>query len=107
MKLPTSLIIGPHRYIVEGNDRLIVHGDRRGSTDVENHIMQIAAADISASLRREALLHETLHAAWDQTSLRLAPTAEHEEAVITALAPILLDALRRNRRLVEYLLDGS
>lgn len=54
----------------------------------------------------ETLLHETLHALLEMIGIRnaldrLAPNLE--EDVVAALAPALLDVLRRNPRLVAFL----
>ena len=99
---PRRLKVGPHRYAVECSTDLLFHGDRRGSTDVDRHRI-IVASDLAPSLTRETVLHELLHALWDTTPLRLEPISKREEDVVTALAPPLLDTLRRNPKLVAYL----
>lgn len=53
------------------------------------------------------MLHEVLHACLYQTCLREMEVwgKNHEEAIVVALAPILLDTLRRNPKLVAYLVE--
>lgn len=52
--------------------------------------------------QREVMLHEVLHAAVSAGNLILA-SDEDEERVVAGLTGPLLDALRRNPRLVAYL----
>lgn len=45
-----------------------------------------------------------MHCAWSQTAMRASDNLrDHEEAIICALAPLLLHALRSNPDLVRYL----
>lgn len=52
---------------------------------------------------RETLLHETLHAIVGTTRMELWQ-GDDEEKVVAQLAPVLLDVLRSNPRLVDALL---
>ena len=61
--------------------------------------------DQGADQKADTLLHEVLHAIWEQTPLRSRESDEQEEVVVALAAP-LLDTLRRNPRLVEYLIGG-
>ena len=51
----------------------------------------------------DTVLHELLHAMLAHTPLDL--THEQEEAICLTLAPALLDTLRRNAALADFLLD--
>ena len=105
MNPPRSIIVGPHPYRVSLDLRGLVgdHAEDRGSTF--NETLSIALdGRLPASLLRETTLHEVLHAAWDQTPLKATGAADHEELVIDALAPMILEVLRRNPKLVAFLL---
>lgn len=60
-------------------------------------------------VERETMLHEALHAIWNQTLLdKLYPDEEPDspgEAIISTLAPRLLAVLRDNPQLVAYLTE--
>lgn len=55
-----------------------------------------------ADHKRVALLHEVLHGVWHCHDFK-AEREWSEEQVVTFLAPVLLDTLRRNPALVTYL----
>jgi hypothetical protein len=107
VKLPAAVKVGCRTYTIRTDQaaarRLREDGDR-GRTRAEAGEIVIDSS-LADDMLRETLLHEVLHAAWDVTPLRLEPYEEHEEAVITAFAPLLLDALRQNPRLVAYLTE--
>lgn len=48
---------------------------------------------------RETILHEMLHCILEHTGV----DAEEHEALIRSISPLLLEALRRNPELVEWL----
>ena len=59
----------------------------------------------SPDRQRDTLMHESLHAILDLAGLNQDLGQEMEERVVNRLAPVLLDALRRNPRLVAYLME--
>lgn len=64
--------------------------------------------DETVAHRRTVLLHEVIHQVWASTGLPAIEAVEpHEEVIIRALSPLLLDTLQRNPGLVDYLLDGD
>ncbi|HXH58456.1 hypothetical protein [Iamia sp.] len=101
---PDNLQVGAHTYrVLVDHDGLVgVHADNRGST--HNETLTIALdGSLAATLQRETLLHETIHAAWDQTALTALEVQEQQEVVVTAFAPVLVAILRDNPKLVAYL----
>jgi hypothetical protein len=104
-KPPAELELGPHRYRIDASDETgqLLHGeDARGDSRPDQLLIRLNL-QIPHTSAAETLLHETLHAAWDQTSLGLVHDDDAEEVVVKALAPLLLDLLRRNPKLVAYL----
>lgn len=99
MKPPATVAIGPHTYEVAVVDEL--GGDLIGDTDSTQLTIRLQAG-MPDSVTAEVLLHELLHAVWDMTPLRDFDDAV-EESIVTALAPPLLDLLRRNPKLVALL----
>lgn len=106
MTIPTSVRIGPHAYTVRTDHdtgKLLHDEGSRGDSRPAVHLIRLDV-DRPHTAIAETLLHEVLHCAWDQTSMRTSANLnDHEEAIITALAPLLLGALRDNPDLVEYL----
>lgn len=109
VRLPGAVQIGPLRYRVitdkvavakmqadASNPRCMGHQDSGFQTIT---IDPSTAPDTQA----ETLLHEVLHAIWGVTGMSNHPVDKHDEYVITALAPALLDCLRRNPELVKAL----
>ena len=108
MKPPSSIVVGPHRYTVrcdaDTQDSLSAEG-RYGDTRTMQHLIRVRSG-VPHTAMADTLLHETLHTIWDQTPLRYWKDDAEEEA-ITAITPVLLDVLRRNRKLVKFLLADA
>lgn len=98
MKLPASITIGPHVYAVTTDG---LPDDLIGDSDCTQLVLRVRA-DMPESTTAETLLHECLHAILDATPLRDFDDAV-EESIVSALAPPLLELLRRNPRLVALL----
>ena len=60
--------------------------------------------DLSGTVAAECLLHELLHAIYDQTSLRGGGKSA-EEDVVSAISPLIVSVLRDNPTLVALLID--
>jgi hypothetical protein len=91
-RLPASLVIGP--YDIPVRPLPAVEG---AAQDVDGrYVATQQAIDIRVDLTEEAanetLLHEALHALWDQLDL---PKAD-EETIIARLSPQLLALFRHN-----------
>lgn len=103
--LPRSVRLGVHRFTIR-HDPTVAHRGANGETYPELLEVRISP-DLAPTREREVVAHELLHAAWHQTGLRSPDhgAADLEEEIIGALAPLVLELLRRNRRLVDYLTD--
>lgn len=101
MKLPRSVVIGPHRWrlVTIGDELLDEAGGAHGVTVPRRHLIAVDGTLEGTSLA-EVLLHELLHACLAGHTM----DDEAEEAVVNAAAGPLLDALRRNPGLVRVLL---
>jgi len=98
VKLPPSIVVGPHTYSVTTDG---ISDDLVGDTDCTQLIIRVRAG-LPESVTAEVLIHECLHALWDGTPLRCMDS-EVEESVVSALAPGLLELLRRNPKLLAVL----
>ena len=105
MNPPEHVDIGPHRYTIDASPEtgLLLHdeeatGDSRPDRCIVRLDMQRPATKVA-----ETLLHELLHCVWSQTPGRAREFNEHEEEIVSSVAPWLLDMLRRNPDLVKYL----
>lgn len=96
-----SVKVGPHSYAIRT--------DRRASDDYGETFLDRCEIVVSSkqgpSQRRETVLHEILHACSSLTGLRVEMGEGWDESMCTRMAPVLLDVLRRNPRLVEFLTE--
>ena len=106
MKPPAKLDVGPHTFTVtvdRDTGRQLRSYDTLGDTVISSLRIRIDD-DLEPSVQRETMLHEALHALWWLTALPSNDLCDHdEEAVVKGLAAPLLDLLRRNPSLVEFL----
>lgn len=104
--LPSHIDVAGRRYELRTDPetaRQLRDRGSRGETYGDRARIELDP-DVPLSLLRETVLHELLHAAWDCTALRIEPgLVGAEERIVTSLAPIVLDALRRNPQLVALL----
>jgi len=105
-----SVSVGPIRYDVVYDEAAIDKQGREdrdvlsGFTDLLKQRILIRPG-MGADRTAEIVLHEVLHAAADLGHLFGEDGAAEEDAV-RRLAPILLDIMRRNPVLVDYLQAG-
>lgn len=99
-KPPTSVTVGPYRYKVVVDDARIPP-DLYGLCDKGKHTISLHP-DQSAVRLRSTLVHELLHALCDLTGV---DDDKAEERIVTVLAPALLEVLRKNPRLVDWLTE--
>lgn len=106
MPIPPVVTVGGRTYTIHSDEetsRLTSDDGSRGMTFTERLRIHLNA-EMPDDLIRETLLHECMHAAWDFVGLgKAGAIAEHEEQAIKALAPVLVDMLRRNPEIVAYL----
>ncbi len=102
--LPAYVDIGPHRYTIDTSHEtamLLRDEGNNGDSRPDRHLLRLDT-DRPHTAVAETLLHELLHCAWQHTSLRVDHNSD-EERIVTALAPLILEALIRNPTLVAYL----
>lgn len=103
--LPTQIHLGPHRITIDATEataRLLREEDSRADTRFEQLLIRIDGQRPHTAAA-ETLLHELLHCCWNSSALCALEVDEEQELVVTALAPVLFDVLRRNPDIVAYL----
>lgn len=95
--MPSVIQIGPYRFAVELNETAdsgqFLHESQKILIGPEN----------GPDARADTLLHEVLHGHFVLLGLREDISKKLEEKIVLALAPLLLDTLRKNPKLVAYL----
>lgn len=112
MTAPKTVRVGPHRISIEISTaahnaaQVAETASLYGRYDPGANRITIQP-DLHRDQEADTLLHELLHAVATGTGLTASggalEDAERQEVVVSALAPALLDLLRRNRTLVDYL----
>jgi hypothetical protein len=74
-----------------------------GLTNPDEQTIMVESVDAGLDVQAVTLLHEVIHAVFSQVGMR--DTLDHnvEEAVIKRQTPLLLQVLRENPKLIEYL----
>lgn len=96
-KLPTSVTIGAYTYDVGVRptaDEGSIHHEAQTITISPNR-----GPDATA----DTLLHECMHGLFLQTGLREVVGEKQEERIIQAITPLLLQTLRDNPKLIDFL----
>lgn len=109
-RLPSTIQVGPHRYKVVSNRPQMNEVCRKEGRDLLGHVNHWSLTisiepTLAADQKAETVLHEALHAAVTVAGLGDEWGVDKEEAVVNRLSPVLLDVLRRNPKLIAYLLD--
>lgn len=111
MNPPRGVLLGPHHYTIrtDAETRELLRAEGKlGDTHPDRHLIRIDLDGRPHTAVADTLLHEVLHAIWNQTPLDATEKLEyHEEVIIQALTPWLLGALRDNPDLVTYLLHSG
>lgn len=97
-RLPRTIRVGPMTYKVTYDPLL---QDAVGETKAEKLTIKLRPGQ-APDYEADTLLHEVLHAVMTHAPIDL--TTEQEEHVCLAIAPVLLDTLRRNPKFTDYLL---
>lgn len=111
-KLPASIQIGPYLVTVTRGQaaidrQSITSGSRlAGHFDPEAQRITLDPA-LGPDMLAETLLHEVMHGVSEAVGKPLGTDGEDEERMIRALAPVLLDTLRRNPSLAAFLLSDA
>lgn len=104
MKIPSRLKVGAYHYKVSMAP--LTDEGRVGQTYPSRQEIQIAPGQ-APHYERDTVIHELLHAIMQQTSLSKMTLWDEgvEEAIVLAVSPLLLQTLRENPRLTNYLLE--
>jgi hypothetical protein len=108
VKIPEGFDLAAHRFVSDSSKatgKLLHDEGSRGDSRADDLLVRINP-DRPKTAVAETLLHETMHCIWSATALRGHAAEEHEEAIVTGLAPLLLEVLRRNPDLVEFLVSA-
>ncbi len=112
MKLPKRIQVGPFTYTVVVDKAAMDALCRAGRTELlgrcdEAQLTIHVEPDQADGQKRDTVLHETLHALVASTGLAEQLDGDLEELIVRALSTAVLDTLRRNPKLVAFLLaDG-
>jgi hypothetical protein len=104
MTLPPHVDVGGHRFRIDASDEtadLLHDEDANGDSRPDRSLIRLDPRRPQSQVA-ETLLHELTHCLWSLTGLPAHEVNEHQEMIVTALAPWLLEALRRNPDLVAY-----
>jgi hypothetical protein len=105
--IPTSIVLGPHAYEVRADEESVrllhAHGNR-GATYNDQSIVRIDP-DRPKTALAETVLHELMHCIVDKSPLRDRFSKEDDEAIVVMMSVGVLELLRRNPELVEFLLS--
>lgn len=108
MEIPDLLHLGCHEYTVNASEEAaewLRQNERRGEAFPDKLLIRIDPAG-PHTIIAETLLHEMLHICWDHAALNeLDQLSQHEEHIVDALTPLILQLLRRNPDLADYLLE--
>lgn len=100
---PKTVIIGPKTYAIEMSAEEIGKQDAEGVCFAKYERIYLAP-DLTPGTERVTMLHELMHACFDDVKAGgVLKREDDEEKVCLVLAPRLLDLLRRNPKLVTYL----
>ena len=111
MPIPKQVQVGPFTYSVTVDQAAI---DRAGqemsnipwATTEHRKGKMVVSPGLEANQERDTMLHEVLHACIHAIGLNAYQKKDEQEQLVRSLTPILLDTLRRNPDLVEYLLEA-
>ena len=95
MKLPHYVFIGPYEFDIEYVEKLVGETDKlNGRISYENALIEVEK-NVSDQVKREAIIHETLHACSVFANVNL------EEEQVRLMAYQLTEVLQRNPQLFE------
>lgn len=112
-KMPKEVVVGPYHYQVK-NDKASMDSARVrfesleaiGFTSTHEQCIYVDP-ELNEDMRAEVLLHEILHAICEATGIGTTFEEKEEEQFVATVSPLLLDTLRRNEEISEYLLNRS
>jgi hypothetical protein len=110
MKPPAQIKVGPYTFAVNVDAAAIDKDSVSERADLDGRFKPreqeiLIRPGLGPDNAADTLLHEVLHAVFMVSGLVGTLGEEQEENVVTVLSPALLDALRRNPKLVGFLLQ--
>ena len=108
--LPDHVQVGAIRYTLAVDQAAInATGENRNTYGRSLHREQriLLSEGLGSDQQSDTVLHEVLHACLSVTGLNLGLEDEKSEALVYGLTAILLDVLRRNPKLVAYLMGAQ
>lgn len=97
--MPKAVKVGAHSYTILRKTKTQMPNDI-GSCDTDG-LQILIRKPVRSSIAKETLLHELLHACNYPTFVGKENVSE--EDIVNATAPVLLQVLRDNPELIEYL----
>ena len=109
---PESVQVGPFTYTLEFDQTALdreAHRREESLAGIARHAEQriIVDPDQHGDGAREVVLHEVLHCVNVVTGQKGRMDHDEEERLVNAMSPTLLDTLRRNPRLVAWLMSSG
>jgi hypothetical protein len=109
--MPDQVLVGPYRYTVVLSQPAVDAASREASAHLcgsADHLAQKISLSpkLGPDARAEVLLHECIHAIFEQTKLDAGLKFDVAERLVEVLGYSVLDLLRRNPKLVAFLTDG-
>lgn len=101
--VPTPIIVGINRYAVQIVDIIDDDPQCRAIIEPDLQIIKLARSHVTATLVVGSLLHELLHAIWEDKNL---PNKPHEERVVIALETGMVALLADNPKLMTWIKRG-
>lgn len=110
MKPPKTIVVGPITYTVSTDradlNAVVVKEGESLVGHVDHDAQTITLHDeLGRDALAETLWHEVLHGIFDQVGIATELGPADEEKMIRRLSPATLDTLRRNPKLVRFLLE--
>lgn len=97
---PKRIKVGPHRYVIHEVDKEWTEDqDAHGKTNTNTHEIWVNTTYTESHIL-DTLVHELLHAIWNQYGLG---EKEEEETVVHRLATGWVQAMSDNEHLVKYI----
>lgn len=103
-KPPKTVLIGHAYYEIKFDKNISADAGALGLTGTETQRI-LLDPQMGPDVERETVLHEAMHGIWYQTLLDRQYRDKQEEDIIYTLAPRILELLKDNPELVEYLLE--
>lgn len=106
IRLPRAIKVGSSRYRVIRDSSWVEEedGDVYGLTCHQSNTVYIAQG-MGTDRTANVALHEALHVMYYKAGINL--TEKQEEQMISQLTPVLLDFIRDNIGLVNYLIENQ